>query len=324
MESLGKPRLDKLDWRILYELDCDGFQSLAEIGKKLRVGRDVMHYRVKRLEELGVIRKYITLIDYGKLGYLMGELYVKLQHDEPAVRKEIIEYYRSKQYVWRLNEIRQHYDLAAGVLGRDLAEIREREKELLKPYKKYFHDVTFIIYNCFYQLVRTYFSSEQKREKGACVRVGAKAERMIDETDEKILRSIVENARKAYVEVANELGLSAAQVNYRINGMKEKKVILGARPLIDLSKIGYELFRLEIYLDDYNVYDKILEFLFSLPNVVYIYDGIGGADIAVDIEIKNYEEFVRLLEKIKERFAPAIAYTEYYQFTTEHKHVYFP
>jgi len=322
-------KLDRLDYRILYELDCDAFQSLSKIGKKLRTGRDVMHYRVKRLEELGVITKYVPIIDYGKMGYTVGAVYVKLHHDTPELRAEIIEYYKNSNDVWWLLEMVPNFDIAFGWFGKSLSELTDKRIELFRKYKKYFREFKFRIYNRHHHFKRDYLLRAEQNaghrvRRDSSFVVSAGTEKVTDEIDEKILKLLSENARLQYTEIANMLNLSAAQVHYKIQNLKQKKVILGAKPMLDLQKLGYGLFKLDIYLDDYSIYEDLRKFVHSLPNVVYSYDVIGGADIELDFEVRNFSELSRIQDSIKSKFGSSISHTEYYQFTKEYKLSYFP
>src|SRR4030042_2894481 len=116
------PKLDKLDWNILRELDQDSTQSLSRIGKKLRSGRDVINYRVNRLERTGIIRKYITVIDYFKLGFYIGASYFKLQRDYPDLKNEIVRKFISDKRVSWFNEREGDYDFGFGWLASTLPE----------------------------------------------------------------------------------------------------------------------------------------------------------------------------------------------------------
>jgi DNA-binding Lrp family transcriptional regulator len=323
-------KLDKLDYRILYLLDCDAGQSFAEIGKKLGVGRDVILYRVKRLEELGVIKKYVSLIDYGKLGFLVGALYVKFQHETPQLRNDIMRYYHDMPAVWWLLDMTPNYDFAFGWFGRDLHELKKMKIEILKRYRKYFKDFRFRVYNKQLHFNRSYLAHEgdmdheQIEIRETPVTIVAATEKLTDAIDDAILAVLAENARKPYVEIANQLGLSAAQVHYRIAQLKKNGILLGARAMLDLEKLGIDFFKLDIHLDDYSVYEQVVRFCHSLPNVVYSYDVIGGADIELDLEVKDYTEFSNLVDAIKAKFGPAISHTEAYQFKKEHKLIYLP
>ena len=323
MPPMKAPRLDAKDWRILHELDRDAAQPLARIAKKLHVGRDVLHYRVKRLEEQGIIKKYITVIDFAKVGYLMGALYLKFRHEAPEMVKEIIEYYKQQKEVWWLLDMEGEFDLAFGWFATNISALRDSQRKLMEKYRKHVQDFKFRFYNKFYHFRKNYlspggvFSSDYKV-------IQANVQKITDETDDRILRILSENARMGYVEIANRLGLTAAQVHYRMKKLKEQKVILGSKALLDLKKIGYEWYKLDIYLDDYSVYDELLKFVSSHPNVIYAYDAFGGADLELDIEVRNYEEFKKLEDTIKSKFADAIEKTDFIIFTREHKLIYFP
>jgi len=51
-------KVDLKDRKILYELDYDSRQSLSKIGKKVGLHKNVVLYRIKRLENLGIISFY--------------------------------------------------------------------------------------------------------------------------------------------------------------------------------------------------------------------------------------------------------------------------
>ena len=323
MES--KVKLDKLDWKILFELDCDATQPFAQIGKKLHAGRDVVAYRVKRLEEGGVIEKYIPIIDFGKLGFVAAAMYIKFHHDTPKLRKEIAEYYTGKREIWWCFDMTPDYDFAFGWFGSDVVDIRRNQFLLLAKYRKYIRNFKLRFFAHFYHFRRNYLvgtAGPQKIEPPIVLE--ALPEKVTDSTDDRILRALCEDARAPYVEVARKVGISAAQAHYRIAQLRKKGVLLRARPKLDLSKIGYEYFKLDIYLDDYSEREKIEKYLFSLPSVIYAFDVLGGADIEADIHTRSFEEFMEIQDRIKEKFSSAISHTEYYQFKKEYKQVYFP
>lgn len=322
MKEQTVPKLDVLDRRILYELDRDAFQSLAKIGKRLHVKRDVMHYRVKQLERQKIILRYITIIDYSRLGLLIGGVYLKLQHDSPKMQQEILGYFKKEKRVWWVNSRDGNYDLGVGFWFKDIEEFKTVQTELLKKYNFYFREIKTRIFSSFQQFPRRYLAEGE--ENAAPVEMGSKAKKITDGQDDKILGILAGNARSTYVEIANALGMSAAQVHYRIRNLRSKKVILGARAVIDRAGMGYLWYKVDIYLDDYSAVGKICAFAAAHPNAVYQYDTVGGADVELEFEVRHEDELLRIIDSIKEKFSDAIRYTEFYRFTKEHKIVYFP
>ena len=51
-----KLNLDKLDLQIIQEMMEDAEVSYADLGKKLFVSGGTIHVRIKKLEELGVVK----------------------------------------------------------------------------------------------------------------------------------------------------------------------------------------------------------------------------------------------------------------------------
>jgi len=61
--------MDALDRSILEELNIDARRSHREIAHRLKVSPTTVSHRVARLEEDGVIRGYVPLLDDEKLGW---------------------------------------------------------------------------------------------------------------------------------------------------------------------------------------------------------------------------------------------------------------
>lgn len=68
----GKNRrsfLDETDMQILNILQTDCRKPLLEIAEELSMPKSTIHYRIKRLEEEGIIKGYHAQIDTNKLGF---------------------------------------------------------------------------------------------------------------------------------------------------------------------------------------------------------------------------------------------------------------
>lgn len=95
--------LDKLDWKILVELQEDARLSYAELGRRVGLSTPAAAQRVRRLEDAGVIRAFRAEIDPAKVGLpitafirmsVVGDVLAKVT---AAVRKmpEIVECHRT-------------------------------------------------------------------------------------------------------------------------------------------------------------------------------------------------------------------------------------
>ncbi|MFL6602590.1 MAG: Lrp/AsnC family transcriptional regulator [Steroidobacteraceae bacterium] len=61
-------RLDRVDWRIIEELQNDGRMSLSSLGKRVGLSQPAVSERVKRLESVGVIEGYAARINFHAVG----------------------------------------------------------------------------------------------------------------------------------------------------------------------------------------------------------------------------------------------------------------
>lgn len=60
--------LDTTDLKILEALQEDAKQTYTAIGKQLGIAHSTVYDRIKRMENLGIIKKYTTVIDAEKAG----------------------------------------------------------------------------------------------------------------------------------------------------------------------------------------------------------------------------------------------------------------
>ena len=68
--------IDLKDRKILYQLDLNCRQSNTQIGKKVGLSKEVVNYRINRMEKEGIIIRYWTEIDLFKLGYNIFRIYI--------------------------------------------------------------------------------------------------------------------------------------------------------------------------------------------------------------------------------------------------------
>lgn len=68
MEKKTEIGLDRQDSRILAALQADSGQAIAELAETVGLSTNACWRRIKRLEELGVIRGRVALLDPEKLG----------------------------------------------------------------------------------------------------------------------------------------------------------------------------------------------------------------------------------------------------------------
>lgn len=81
-------KLDKIDRKILAILQTDGRLTNQEVAEQVNLSSSPCLRRIKRMEELGVIRQYVALLDPGKIGLgLLAYVNVRLEKHSDAPGK---------------------------------------------------------------------------------------------------------------------------------------------------------------------------------------------------------------------------------------------
>lgn len=123
----------------------------------------------------------------------------------------------------------------------------------------------------------------------------------LDKIDIEILKVILKDARKSYREIARELDLSAATVYNRIKKMQLEGVIKGFAPVVDHSKLGFDLTALILLQAEGGHLVEVEEEVAKLEEACAVYDITGEFDIAVVAKFKSREalnKFIKRLLKI--------------------------
>src|ERR1044072_8052668 len=119
----GKLNLDKLDFQIIQEMMDNANISYADLGKKLFVSGGTIHVRIKKLQELGIVRGTKLHIDHKVLGYdviaFIG-IYLEKSSLYDTVAKEL----RKIPEIVRLNYTTGNYSMFAEVVCKDIAQLR--------------------------------------------------------------------------------------------------------------------------------------------------------------------------------------------------------
>ena len=316
-------KLDKKDKAILYQLDLNSRQSFQQIAKKVRLSREVVQYRIRQLEKKGVIRGYQTLIDTSKLGYLNCRFFIKFQQDTPEEENQIIEYYKNHPRFWWVDSPEGFRDLGIACWVKDMYEFFEIKEDLVKRFGKYIHDLNIAIYSKFYIYKRAYLTNKKADDEPVKVMFfPEKAE--FDDKDVQILRLIAPNARMSSVDISKKTGISITNVNYRIKKMIENGIIKDFRVILDLQKIGYYWYKIEMQLNDLNIKKSMFEYFHQHPNIVYAYETISDNDIEVEMEVQSYEEFRKILNEIRKLFGKYIKNYYHFIWYKEHKFLFMP
>jgi Lrp/AsnC family transcriptional regulator for asnA, asnC and gidA len=119
---------------------------------------------------------------------------------------------------------------------------------------------------------------------------------MIDNTDRKILNLLSMDARASLKQIGDACHLSTAGVHLRLKKLEDQGIITGSKCTIDNSKIGYQTQSfIGIYFDRANIYRKVSQALFAIPEVVECSYTTGNFSLLIKVLCKDNKHLTEIL-----------------------------
>lgn len=314
--------LDEKDRKILWLLSCDARMSFSKIAKMAGISKDIVNYRVRRLEDSGVLLGSYALVDPSCLGLMSARVWMKFQHVSPKIEKKIFEYYAGQQSTgWTVGRSGE-FDYGTTFWGNSVSDLYETKTKVLHKFGQYMHRFEVGIYSRQHFFDKKYLGGKEECSLHKIICDSKKED--LDGSDMKVLRLLTEDGRMPVVEIAKRIGENPYSVNYRLKRLM-KNAIKTFLPRIDLAKIGYSWYKISIYLEDHGAMGRLLAFCSSQPNVTQACEFlVGGADLEIDVNVRSHAELRDLSDRMMAQFSREITHLEFAQYGKEYKVTFMP
>ncbi|MFH1917268.1 MAG: Lrp/AsnC family transcriptional regulator [Nanoarchaeota archaeon] len=322
---MGLDVLDLKDRKILYQLDLDCRQSDSEIGKKVGLSKQTAAYRIKRLIREDYIVRFATVIDTYKLGFSKYKLFIALENANKETINELIGFLKEHKTTEWIATCSGKWDVIAGYIVRNVYEFENAIKELDERFSAYISARETVI-SLGVPHWRKEYLLENKEPYPVTFQGGKKGDLKIDETDEEIVKLLVNNARMPITEISRRLHLTPRIVDYRIKNLKKNKVILISRIFINLNKLNWIYCKANLKFKNLTKekYRQFFEYCKYLNNLTYIINAIGSWDIELDFEVKDFNTFHKIMLDIRDKFSDIIKHYDFVIIMNEDKLDYYP
>ena len=307
-------KLDVFDKKILHELDKYSNIPLKKLSKKLKRSKQFILYRMKRMEQEGLILSYNAIIDVEKIGVLTYRFYVKM-HNFDKESRELFEKYisnlKDEVFVFAVLHGRWDYALIVGV--KSTQQLHVIWDNVLKRFKKNILNYNFCLYSPIYNFNKLFIEDKEVLER---IYGNDPNLYQFKETDLKILKIYATNTRIPLLHIAQKLKISLDTVKNRIKKLEKEKVICGFKLGLDLTKLGYDNYRIDIYLASSSRNKEIHEFFKYHQNIYQVHYTIGGADIEIELFVESLKHLINIMEGIKTKFSDVIDYMDYFPYSS--------
>lgn len=115
--------VDKLDLKIIQEMLENAETPYAELGKKLFVSGGTIHVRIKKLEELGVIKGKKLKVNIGVLGYDITA-FVGIFLEKSSLYDVVAKELEKIPEIIRLNYTTGNYSMYLEIVCKDISQLR--------------------------------------------------------------------------------------------------------------------------------------------------------------------------------------------------------
>lgn len=304
-------KLDVKDWKILSILCTDARTPNTKIAKQVDLSVEAIGYRIKRLEEKGIIKKYGVYPDELKINLKTFFTFLKFNTLSETDEQRFIQQFIKHPNVGVVLESGGTWDFILIIYATDVFAFAKIIDDLLslvannlKAYKTLFalEQIKFT------QLI----GEEFKKFKDPCEYIAPLQSRLeqviLSEKEKKILSFLDDNGRASAIDISNKLSIPPETVRFIIRKLREKKVIITTYASLDYFKLGYTKYLLVIKhaLQDNKKLQLLLKALGENMYVRHVSRMGGANEIIVTIFVKNNEELHQYIRNYKNLFSDII------------------
>jgi Lrp/AsnC family transcriptional regulator, leucine-responsive regulatory protein len=316
-------KLDSYDRRILFELDKNARATAVQIGKQIRKSKQFVDYRIKKMEEAGMLKGYVSVIDYSRLGYYSVRIYFKFRNISPDQQKQIESELIKDREVWWLVTLEGVWDIGYAMVIKNLLDFYDYWDKTMKKYRKFVSKRSVVIYTHIKQFPKSYLIGKPNTDKGTLVGASKEVNECSD-FDINLLKILSDNGRMSLLDISTKLKTSPQVVKNHMQKLEGLGIIQGYRALIDVSSFGYRYYKAYINLIHTDRIQELENFCLRHQNILNVNRNIGGRDFEIELQAKSFEEFEKIMGELREDFIGVIDDFEFVVAREEKKMNYFP
>jgi len=301
-------KLDKIDRKLLFELDQNARMADTALAKRIGRSRESVRYRIKQLQEKGVITGFSTIVNLSKVGYQGYKLYFNLS-GKTEQRDKFYNYLKEHNNLFWLGVSEGAWDVGMTFFAKSNNEFHRIKREIIAKYAKFIlkKDVGLIV--DVFMFPKQYILPKVKEP----VRLFGEVENeKVDQKDLTIINILLNNARMNIVDLARKTKLTVDIVRGRMKKLKEKGIVVKYTVDIDYNILGLQLFKVFLYFRELPLFQekKLIQYCNERKEILTYVRQITPWDAEIEVMVTTYQEFNKLIREIKDEFSDYLIDTE--------------
>lgn len=318
-ENVMPQKIDVTDRKILYLLSRNARLSNTVIAKTLKLKREVVSYRIKKMQEKEVINGFLTLLNLRRMGFLVHSLFIKLK--TLTWEMNIINDLAKINGVTNLQNCSGRFDLHIQTATKNLEEFESIVNTILSNHSTLIQEYSIFTFlqeeftnrglllhdhiseaKYLDQITETKGTSFQKYFNKVKPTEGSF---VLEEKEKMILTILKHDSRLTIREISEKVALSPRTTEKKIKKLIQEGVIVGFIPIISFTHFGWQWNILFLQLNNLNEL-KFITYLRNHPNIFWYKKFVGRWNFLISIFAENHSRFHDVLNELRTEFSENI------------------
>ncbi len=142
MKKEGVATLDATDWEILRELSHDARMPVSRLARRVKLHREKVKYRLKRLVEQGVVKYFLTFLNLPRIGYpVWGFMLISFKDLDQKSEEQFDKYVKANPHIMFAYRSLGEWDYGIEFFAKTPQHLYEIQLELKRSFAKIIKDV---------------------------------------------------------------------------------------------------------------------------------------------------------------------------------------
>jgi len=298
--------INKSDKRILYYLLENARMSDSAIAKKIGTSKQVVNYRIKRLEKLNIIMGQKAKINISLLGFSTFGVYIQL--DKAADEKILIEELQKNPFVRWIVSCTGKWDIIFSVSARGIGHFNSILNGIMLKAEKYIktYDTNIFLYTK--DFIPDFAFDLGRKDKPALEELHGGKTVKIDQIDIKLLDFLQQNAKMPIFLIAEKLRISPYAARYRIKSLMKSGIINQFKPSINFEALGYGWYQILLHTKNLTAKEEanFLATLKTIRGINYIIKCMGKWNFEILMTLPDNLKFRDSLLELRTKLSDYI------------------
>ncbi|HJX50876.1 hypothetical protein A3K73_07270 [Candidatus Pacearchaeota archaeon RBG_13_36_9] len=317
-------KIDKLDRKIIAELDMNARIPVSQLAKAVRASREVVNYRLKILTKKQVISGSQTFFNPAKLGYTIYRVLIRLDSLDERIVSEFQDYFIRHNSVMWFARLGGKWDYVVEFFAKNSKEFDNLLNRTVSEFEHYIklYEVLTVLEIRGYK--RKYISGTKKEDSFI---IGGEIENLkLDKVDLGIIKQLKSDAQLTNTEIGKKLNLSRNTVKQRIKKLQDSGIILCYKLFYHPLSLGYQSYKLLMLMKNLSPQKEkdFFDFAQANPNIIFAHKDFGKWNYEFEIEIEDLIKLQKIIIELRTRFKDFIIDYELFPILHDYKISLFP